>query len=193
MNFGTLSSKYHGQVAESYEERRQDAKWHAENDAAEELLALLPNVGKSLDVPVGTGRLIPYFAPLGYTAHGVDISPDMLREARARAEQIGAEIELEVGDVRNLKFPDQHFDLVCCLRFLNWIDAKSVEHVIEELTRDRAKRARYSCQNITICRCSRDSRSAIGTAYPPERLSEPALRSSWFDDCICSLGRAAVG
>lgn len=135
MEFGALSRKYQGEVAASYEARRADDKWHAENQASQELLAMLPTGLKTLDAPVGTGRLIPALVERGFDATGLDVSADMLNEARKQADEIGASIELVQGDIRHIPFPDENFDLVSCLRFLNWIDEDGVREVLPELAR----------------------------------------------------------
>ena len=135
MEFAALSRKYQGEVAASYEARRADDKWHAENLASRELLAMVPTGLKTLDAPVGTGRLIPSLVERGYDATGLDVSADMLKEARKQAEEIGASVELVQGDIRHIPFPDAHFDLVSCLRFLNWIDGAGVREVLPELAR----------------------------------------------------------
>ena len=52
-----------------------------------------------LDIPVGTGRFIPLYNNLGLRATGVDASIDMLGEARAMADRVGAEMSLDEGDI----------------------------------------------------------------------------------------------
>lgn len=135
MDFETLSTKYVGTVASDYESERTGGKWLAEHDAVEHLLRHVPGGAKTLDVPVGTGRLIPFAKERGFDAHGLDASDDMLAEARAYAERIGATIKLAKGDIRKIDFPDNSFDLVSCLRFLNWIDDAGVEQAARELVR----------------------------------------------------------
>jgi SAM-dependent methyltransferase len=135
VNFEALSTKYVGPVASEYVSEREGRKWVAEHRAVDRLLEHVPNGARTLDVPVGTGRLIPFAKERGFDAHGLDVSPDMLAQARAYADQIGAKIELAQGDIRNIGFPDGHFDLVTCLRFLNWIGADGVEQAVRELVR----------------------------------------------------------
>ena len=43
---------------------------------------------------------------------GVELSPAMLEIARARARELGREVDLLVGDAQALEFPDQSFDTV---------------------------------------------------------------------------------
>jgi ubiquinone/menaquinone biosynthesis C-methylase UbiE len=69
--------------------------------------------GDVLEVAVGTGRNLPFY-PDGVRLTGVDLSPAMLRIARARAAELGREIDLREGDAEALRFPDASFDTVVC-------------------------------------------------------------------------------
>ena len=122
MKFDTLATKYRGRVAREYESKRFDPKWLAEERVAAEMLQQVPRGSSALDVPVGTGRLIPLLAERGLLITGIDASRDMLEEARQCASRTGASAELTRGDIRQLSFPDNSFDVVTCLRFLNWIE-----------------------------------------------------------------------
>lgn len=135
MDFDKLARRYRGAVARGYEAARVDRKWAAEQEAAGAVLRRLPPKSKVLDVPVGTGRLIPILASCGLMITGVDASFDMLKEAEKSARKAGARAELQVGDIRDLPFPDASFELVSCLRFLNWIDMGGVRAVLPELSR----------------------------------------------------------
>src|SRR5687767_11788457 len=53
---------------------------------------------KVLDVGCGTGFLAMRMAELGHTAVGVDLSEDMLAEARRKAEGIGLPVTFQRGD-----------------------------------------------------------------------------------------------
>jgi len=135
MDFDELATKYRGPVASGYETKRLDRKWAAEQEAAEVLLRRVPPGSKVLDVPVGTGRLIPILASSGLQITGMDASGDMIQEAYKSAERVGAQVDLRVGDIRELPFSNGAFDLAACLRFLNWIDMEGVSRVLAELTR----------------------------------------------------------
>lgn len=69
--------------------------------------------GDVLDVAVGTGRNLPFY-PEGTRLTGVDLSPGMLRIARARAEHLGSDADLHEGDAQALAFADASFDTVVC-------------------------------------------------------------------------------
>src|SRR3982751_5461984 len=94
VDFDRLSSKYFGAVASAYDAHRLDDKWIAEQEAVEGLLSEVPAGSKVLDAPTGTGRLIPLLIDRGLAVHGVDVSADMLGEARNRAVRHGAQVDL---------------------------------------------------------------------------------------------------
>lgn len=69
--------------------------------------------GETLEVAVGTGRNLPHYPPqVRLTA--VDLSPQLLDRARARAEELGMAARFLEGDVQELDFPDRTFDTVLC-------------------------------------------------------------------------------
>ena len=138
-----LTSQYFGLVAASYVEHRIGPKWWLENAAAETLLERIPEGASVLDVPVGTGRFFPIYKSRRLTVSGIDVSRDMLDEAANYAEEVGAAVTLAEGDIRNLPFPNNHFDLVLCVRFLNLAGEALMAESLREL-------ARVSRQSVLI-------------------------------------------
>lgn len=68
-------------------------------------------MGNMLEIAVGTGRNFSHYsAELRLT--GQDISPGMLDIARARAQALGREADLRVGDAQALAFASEQFDSV---------------------------------------------------------------------------------
>src|SRR5262245_40910365 len=64
-----------------------------------QLLKLLPRPpARVLDVGVGTGWTSRLLASSGYVVVGLDIAPDMIEMARARAEDEPLDLRFEVGD-----------------------------------------------------------------------------------------------
>lgn len=135
MSFGNLSTRYAGRNAENYERQRTGKKWVSENRAVEQLLTHVKKGSSILDVPVGTGRFFPYFNARKFKTYGADRSADMIAQARANSERIGARVHLIEGDILSLPYDDDSFDLVTCIRFLNLIDWQGVDLVLHELTR----------------------------------------------------------
>jgi ubiquinone/menaquinone biosynthesis C-methylase UbiE len=77
---------------------------------------LSPLVGPAprevLDVGCGTGFLALRFAELGHTVTGIDLAPQMIDQARRKAEEADRQIDFRVGDAAALDYPDEHFDWV---------------------------------------------------------------------------------
>lgn len=67
--------------------------------------------GRVLEVGIGTGRNLPLYPPETELT-GIELSPAMLDQARARAAQLGRPADLRVGDAQKLPFPDAGFDAV---------------------------------------------------------------------------------
>ena len=69
--------------------------------------------GQVLEIAIGTGRNLPFYAA-DVEITGIELSSAMLEIARQRAQSLGRQIELVVGDAQALPFPDQSFDTVIC-------------------------------------------------------------------------------
>jgi ubiquinone/menaquinone biosynthesis C-methylase UbiE len=65
-----------------------------------------------LDVGVGTGFLSIMLAEIGYSVVGVDLSEEMIKNARKKLESRGLKVRLELGDAEDLPFEDESFDAV---------------------------------------------------------------------------------
>lgn len=69
--------------------------------------------GDVLEVAVGSGRNFFHY-PQGVRLSGFDLSPAMVELARARAEELGLEVDLQVADATRLPYGDASFDTVIC-------------------------------------------------------------------------------
>jgi len=69
--------------------------------------------GQVLEVAIGTGRNLPLYPP-DVRLTGIDFSPQMLQLARRRADQLGRQVDLRLGDAQALDLPDAAFDTVVC-------------------------------------------------------------------------------
>ena len=77
---------------------------------------------KMIDVGVGTGRTIPFFAPLVKEYTAVDYSSEMINYCRKKFEKFPAKINFGVADMRDMKeFNSESFDFV--LASYNCIDS----------------------------------------------------------------------
>lgn len=70
-------------------------------------------VGVTLEVAIGTGLNLPHYVH-DLNLIGVDLSPEMLEQATARAGRLGRTVELLEADAHDLPFPDTSFDTVVC-------------------------------------------------------------------------------
>ena len=69
--------------------------------------------GDVLELAAGTLRNLPHY-PQGVKLTAVELSPEMAAIGRKRAQEVGRPVDLRVGDVQKLDFPDESFDTVTC-------------------------------------------------------------------------------
>jgi ubiquinone/menaquinone biosynthesis C-methylase UbiE len=113
-----------------------------EEPVVHELLARWPAPMRVLDAPCGTGRHTAYLAALGHDVTGVDASPWMLDQARAKHP----DLRLAEGNIDSLAFPDASFDgAVCALLFDH---LPRIDHAIAELARVLHPGGRLLISNI---------------------------------------------
>ena len=87
---------------------------------SDELDRLLPE-GKLriLDVGTGTGYFAVLLAAKGHAVTGIDLTPAMIDEAKALADELDISARFEVMDAQSLDFPDESFDAVVT-RNITW-------------------------------------------------------------------------
>ena len=74
-------------------------------------LNLRPGV-RVLDVACGTGNFALPAARLGATVTGLDLAPNLIQQARAKAESEGLNARFDEGDAENLPYDNASFDAV---------------------------------------------------------------------------------
>jgi SAM-dependent methyltransferase len=91
-------------------------------------------LGALLDIGTGTGRMAELFAARAAQLTGIDKSPEMLRLARARLQQLPAgQVDLVQGDFTALPFAPGSFDTVLLHQVLHY--AQAPEAVLAEAAR----------------------------------------------------------
>jgi SAM-dependent methyltransferase len=85
-----------GRVAESYDETSAEMFAQEVIEPVIDFLADLARGGAALELGIGTGRIALPLARRGVQVHGIDLSPDMV--AQLRAKPGGEEIPVTIGD-----------------------------------------------------------------------------------------------
>lgn len=67
-----------------------------------------------LDAATGTGRYAVHLAKMGKRVLGIDTSPQMLDQARAKARELQLDIQFRQASVLSVPEADESFDLVIC-------------------------------------------------------------------------------
>jgi SAM-dependent methyltransferase len=93
-----------------------------------------------LDLATGTGEVAVRAAARGAAVTGIDITEPMLVKARSRAEEAGAEIAFDLGNIEYLPYDDASFDVV--VSNFGLIFAPDHANVAAELARVSRPRAR---------------------------------------------------
>jgi ubiquinone/menaquinone biosynthesis C-methylase UbiE len=109
---------------------------------------LAPEPGdRWLDLACGTGAIAERAALAGARVTGLDLAPLLIETAKARAAELGLEIEYVIGDVERLALGDASFDKVsstCGIMF-----APDHEAAARELARVTARGGRIALANWT--------------------------------------------
>jgi ubiquinone/menaquinone biosynthesis C-methylase UbiE len=76
-----------------------------------ENLWLLVSDSRVLEAGVGTGKNMPFY-PANVSITAIDLTPGMLQRAQKRAADLGlaSRVDLRLGDVQELDFPNSVFD-----------------------------------------------------------------------------------
>jgi SAM-dependent methyltransferase len=149
--------------AANYRDRRFARSGHgrkvdaAEREIVERWLRDLPLTGPVLDIPCGTGRLLPILAARAGHAFGADVAPEMIRLARQAAREAGVACSLLACDARRLPVADAALDLVMSMRLLHRIPGRAERiEVLKELARTSRKWILFSFYNRRSWRGLRD-------------------------------------
>ena len=133
VTYGRIVSRYDERKERivNYWEKRSDSfleQRRAELHSAmadrwmKEIQAQLPDDNKKLrilDVGCGAGFFTILLAKAGHQVTGIDLTPDMIKNAKQLAEEEQAECEFAVMDAENPDFPDGTFDVIIS-RNLTW-------------------------------------------------------------------------
>lgn len=129
-------SRYQGEVAERYLERRTSTpQWQREQMVVGTMIDSFPEGSCILDTPVGTGRFLPLYCEGNHVAHGLDISSHMLRQAESMGSSKGRFELLIQADMESIPAPHSAYDYVVCTRFMNWVPLEVFVRILAEFDR----------------------------------------------------------
>jgi SAM-dependent methyltransferase len=94
-----------------------------------------PAPGRALDLGCGTGTNVITLAKHGWKVTGVDFARLAVQAARRKARQAGVQIDLQVGDVTDLRQVSGPFDLVLDLGCFHSLSPQGREKYIQNLER----------------------------------------------------------
>lgn len=92
-----------------------------ETECAFSMLSL-EQKGKALDVGCGSGNFSIKLAKAGFDVTGVDMSDKMLDKARLKIKNLNLSVKFLQGDVLNLNFADNTFDIVISMAAFEFIE-----------------------------------------------------------------------
>lgn len=128
------ADEYFARHAEEWDAIRSLHVAEADVEARMQAMAGAAPLGRVLDIGTGTGRMIQLFGPQAEHVTAIDRSPDMLRLARAKLPEEGADkYTLVLGDFSDLPLNDASVDFITVHQVLHY--AQAPERAIAEAAR----------------------------------------------------------
>jgi ubiquinone/menaquinone biosynthesis C-methylase UbiE len=155
---------------------------HYTADAAAEFVDRLnlERGARVLDVACGTGNLAIPAARKGAAVTGVDISPNLLEQARHRAAEEGLAATFDEGDAEQLPYADASFDVV--MTMFGAMFAPRPELVARELARVCRPGGTIAMANWTPAGfVGKTFRLSARYAPPPAGIPAPVL---WGEEAV---------
>lgn len=122
------ADSYYGARVRTYDaDRCNTLRWAIEQGAVADFVT----EGPVLDCPLGTGRYVGIYRDKGLYVVGVDISADMVAEAK----RLHPGLDAMEGSVFDLPFDDGDFATAVCTRLLDWLTPEEMAAAIAELRR----------------------------------------------------------
>jgi len=142
----SAAQKYHGAVAQGYDQKREDSdKWKIEQAAIEGFLGDLPKGDWVLDVPCGTGRFFKFYHDKGLLFYGLDVSADMLQIAAGKVVD-PMKARLGQANVMATTLKDKSVDAAVMCRLTRWLSPEECQLAIKELQRVARKKIIFTAR-----------------------------------------------
>lgn len=150
MDITSLAQKYYSSTASKYDTRRKhNEKWIKENNIVDNYLSKFPAGTVVLDAPVGTGRFIPLYKKHNFRVAGFDVSNEMLALAKEKAQKFKIKIEFKNGSLFESGIPNSSYEVVICVRFVNWLHQENASKIIHELNYISSKNIILGVRTLT--------------------------------------------
>jgi ubiquinone/menaquinone biosynthesis C-methylase UbiE len=102
-------------------------------------------VERVLDLGCGNGRHAMYFARQGFKAAGIDVSEQAIEWAKDWARRENLEIGFRVGNIENLPFADESFDVVVSHGVLDHVPMETAKRAATEVKRVLRSHGLFYC------------------------------------------------
>jgi ubiquinone/menaquinone biosynthesis C-methylase UbiE len=99
------------------------------------LLRIRSELSLAIDIPCGSGKLLPVFGELSVPTIAADVSSQMLAIARTVADSCTSSVHFARLDITALPFSDETFDAAICLRLLHRVPTVIKKAALRELRR----------------------------------------------------------
>lgn len=111
--------------------------WHEPSEDAYYYLNRWKKQGfkKFLDLGCGLGRHSILFAQNGFEVDALDLSDKGLEVLKEKAEGLGFQINLSLGDMNSLPYASESFDCLLAYHVISHTDSVGIKKIIEELGR----------------------------------------------------------
>ena len=137
--------------------------------------SLLPGDGRALDLAAGKCDNALYLAARGYDSYAIDASHIALRLGKHKAASKSILLNCVVADLDTFPLPENHFDIVVVVRYLNRGMLDAVKETVKKggLLFFKTFNQRFLVQK---------------PSFPPEYVLQDGELSAWFRgwDCVDS-------
>lgn len=139
---------FHGVAVEMWRQCMPPEYTKRECDFLESVLKP-PSGGRLLDVPCGHGRHLLELAARGYQLTGVDLSLDEVTDARERARSRNLDVELLLGDMRELPWSERFDGGYCMGNAFGYLEDGGDAAFLKALAKGLKPRARFVLETGT--------------------------------------------
>jgi SAM-dependent methyltransferase len=168
----------------------------SEVDLLERVLHLSPPA-RVIDIGCGFGRHAIELSGRGYEVTGIDLSPELLQEARVTSEESGTSITWIEMDMREMEFENEFDAAVCLYTSFGYFSDEENLDVLRRISRALCKKGRLvldveNRDGLLLRYQSRDwHRTKGGDTVIEDRRFDPVSGRQTTEMTLVSKGRTA--